>query len=73
MADDSNDLQIQKRIESFEKNIPEDQRNLHAKETFEDLTQRAAKPVQPNQGIQASSDGYIDTQTHSRKTEDTSD
>lgn len=65
--------EIQKSIEEFEKNLPDDQRNPNAKETFDELIARAAKPVQPKPERPAQSEGYTGKQTRSRSSEDTSD
>ena len=67
------DEEIQKSVEEFDKNLPDDQRNPSAKETFDDLISRAAKPVQPKPGKPAQSEGYTEKQTRSRSSEDTSD
>ncbi len=40
------DDEIRKSVEEFNKNLPDDQRNPRAKETFDELISRAAKPVQ---------------------------
>jgi hypothetical protein len=67
------DEEIRKSVEEFEKNLPEDQRNPNAKETFDELISRAAKPVRPKPEKPAQSEDYIEKQTHSRSAEDTSD
>jgi hypothetical protein len=43
---DTHDDEIKHRVQSFDDNLPEDQRNPHAKETFDKLIARAAQPVQ---------------------------
>ncbi len=60
-----NDNDVQHRVQAFDDNLPEDQRNPHAKETFDKLTRRATQPQQSNQGIQAASDDYSEKKTHS--------
>ena len=40
------DDEIRKSVEEFNKNLPDDQRNPRAKETFDELISHAAKPVQ---------------------------
>lgn len=67
------DEEIQKSIEEFDKNLPDDQRNPNAKETFDDLISRAAKPVQPKPEKPAQSEDYNGKQTRSRSSEDTLD
>lgn len=68
----SNDNQVKKRAEQWEQSIPGSERNPQAKETFDDLISRAAKPVQPKLEKSAQSADYTDKQTHSRSSEDIS-
>jgi hypothetical protein len=58
--------------QAFIDNLPKDEVNSRAKETFEKAIERAAKPKRSKPERPAASDGYSDTQTHSHKTEDTS-
>ncbi len=55
----------------FVDNLPPDQVNPDAKETFEEAIELAAKQKQSKPETLAADDGYNDTQTHSHKTEDT--
>ena len=59
--------------QAFLDNLPEEQRNPQAKETFNEAVARAAQPKQSEPETPEPGDGYSDKQTHSRKTEDTSD
>lgn len=65
------DEEIQKSVEEFDNKLPDDQRNPNAKETFDELISRAAKPVQPRPEKPAQSEGYSGKQTRSRSSEDT--
>lgn len=58
--------------QAFVDNLPSDQVNPNAKETFEDTIARAAQPQRSKPETPDSDDGYSDRQTHSHKTEDTS-
>ena len=58
--------------QTFVDNLPPDQVNPDAKETLEEAIARAAQPQQSKPETPDSDDGYNDTQTRSRKTEDTS-
>ena len=71
MSDSDDD--IARRAKAFDQNLPPDRHNPHAKETFDELIARAAKPVPPSQGIQSSSEDCNDTQARSHTPEDTSD
>jgi hypothetical protein len=59
--------------QAFMDKLPPDQINPNAKETFDDAIARAVQPQRPKPETPDSDDGYTDTQTRSRKTEDTSD
>ena len=59
--------------QAFVDNLPADRVNPNAKETFEDAIARATQPRRSKPETPDSDDGYNDTQTHSHKTEDTSD
>ena len=54
-------------------NLSPDQVNPDAQATFEDAIAHAAKPKQSAPETPDAADGYTDTQTRSRNTEDTSD
>ena len=69
----NSDDDIQRRVEKFDRNLPDDRRNPNAKETFDELTRRAAKPAPPAPGKSDESDDYNGRQTHSRRAEDASD
>lgn len=60
-------------IKKYEESLPDSDRNPHAKEDIERLIERAAQPLRPRQEPRQDDDGYTDTRTHSRSTEDTSD
>lgn len=59
--------------QDFLDNLPEDQKNTNAEQTFNEAIERAAQPKQsePEKSTEAD-DGYSDTQTHSDTAEDTS-
>lgn len=59
--------------QAFIDDLPVEEVNPNAKETFDEAIASAAKPKQLNLETPDSVDGYNDTQTHSHKTEDTSD
>ena len=58
--------------QAFIDKLPEDQVNPKAQEAFDSAIARAAQPQQSAPETPDSDDGYSDTQTRSRKTEDTS-
>ena len=62
-----------KERQAFVDNLPEDQVNPDAKETFEDTIVRAAQPQRSKPETPDSADGYNGKQTRSHKTEGTSD
>jgi len=49
---------VHKRMEHWEKHLHEEDRNRNAKETFDDLTKRAAQPEKPAPGKSADPDSY---------------
>ena len=59
--------------QAFIDKLPLEQINPKAQETFEDAIARAAQPQRSKPETPDSGGGYNDTQTRSRKTEDTSD
>ncbi len=59
--------------QAFIDKLPEDQVNSKAKETFENAIARAAQPKRSKPEKPVADDSYNDKQTHSHKTEDTSD
>ncbi len=59
--------------QAFIDNLPSDQINPEAKETFDTAISRAAQPQQSKPGIPDSDDDYTGIQTHSHTIEDTSD
>jgi len=62
-----------KERQAFVDNLPADQVNPKAKETFEDAIARAAQPQRSKPETPDSADDYNDRQIHSHKTEDISD
>ena len=58
--------------QAFVDNLPDEAVNPDAQATFDDAIARAAQPKRSEPETPEPSDGYSDTQTHSRKTEDTS-
>jgi hypothetical protein len=58
--------------QAFVDNLPPDQVNADVKEVFDDAIARASQPQRSKLGTPDSDDGYSDTQTHSRSSEDTS-
>ena len=59
--------------QAFIDKLPPDQVNPDAEATFNDAIARAAQPQRSKPETLDSDDGYNDTQTRSRKTEDISD
>lgn len=59
--------------QAFIDNLPPDQVNPNAQETFEETIERAAQTQQSKPGIPDSDDGYNDTQIRSHTAVDTSD
>jgi hypothetical protein len=53
--------------------LPKDQINPKAKQTFDEAIERAAQPKRSKPEKQVGDGSYNDKQTHSHKTEDTSD
>ena len=65
--------EVAKRVEAYEKSLPDTERNPKAKQGFENLIERASQPL-PKGGEKRPTDGrYSGKQTRSRKTGDTSD
>jgi len=67
------DEEIRKSIKKYEEELPDSARNPNAQEDVERLIERASRPLPAKPEKQLHPDGYTDTQTHSHKTEDTSD
>lgn len=59
--------------QAFIDNLPPEQINPNAQETFGEAIERAAQPSQSKPETPEPDDGYTDTQTRSHKAEDTSD
>lgn len=58
--------------QAFIDNLPSEQINPNAQETFGEAIERAAQPQQSKLETPDSDDGYTDRQTRSHKAEDTS-
>lgn len=59
--------------QTFMDKLPPEQVNPKGQETFDKAISRAAQPQRSKPETPEPDDDYIDTQTRSRKTEDTSD
>ena len=58
--------------QAFIDNLPPEQINPNAQETFDETISRAGQPQQSESETPESDDDYTDTQTHSHKAEDIS-
>lgn len=67
------DEEIRKSIKRFEESLPEGERNPDTQEDTEHLIERAAQPLPKDEDRPRPDERYTETQTHSRKAEDTSD
>jgi hypothetical protein len=67
------DDEIRKSIKKYEESLPDTERNPKVKEDVECLIERASRPLPAKPEKQQPDGDYSDTQTHSHKTEDTSD
>ena len=70
---DKSDEEIRKSIKKYEEELPDSERNPNVQKDVEGIIERASQPFPAKPEKQQHPDGYIDTQTHSRNTEDTSD
>jgi len=70
---DKSDEEIRKSIKKHEESLPDSERNPNVQERVEGIIERAAQPLPSKPEKPLHPDGYTDTQTHSHKTEDTSD
>jgi len=70
---DKSDEEIRKSIKKYEESLPDSERNPNAQEDTERLIECAAQPLPAKPEKQQPDGDYTDTQTHSHKTEDTSD
>lgn len=69
----SKDPHTDEERQAYIDNLPDDQKDDNAEQVFDKAIKRAAQPKQSSQEKSpGSSDGYIDTQTHSDRAEDTS-
>lgn len=67
------DEDIRKSINKYQKSLSDSDKNPHAKEDVEKLIRRASQPLSKAPETPPDADGYTETQTRPRKTEDTSD
>lgn len=65
--------EVAKKVDAYEKSLPDSERNPKAKEDLENLIERASKPLPVDEQTQPTDERYNGKQTRSRKTEDTSD
>lgn len=70
---DKSDEEIRKSIKKYEESLPDSERNPSVEDDTKRLIERASQPLLTKPGKQPRRDGYSDTQTRSRNTEDTSD
>jgi hypothetical protein len=70
---DKSDEDIRKSIKKYEEELPEAERNPNVEDDTKRLIERASRPLPVKPEKQQPGGGYTDTQTHSHKTEDTSD
>lgn len=70
---DKSDEDIRKSIKRFEESLPESERNPEAQRDTEYLIERAAQPLPKDEGRPHPDERYNETQTRSRKAEDTLD
>ena len=69
-TDDQDD--VAKKVEAYEQALPESERNPKAKKDFENLIERASKPLPEDAGTLPTGERYSGKQTRSGKTADTS-
>jgi hypothetical protein len=67
------DEEIRKSIKKYEESLPDSERNPSVQEDTKRLIEHASQPLPAKPGKQQPDGDYTDTQTHSHKTEDTSD
>lgn len=67
------DEEIRASIKQYEESLPESERNPNVQEDVERTIERASQPLPSKPEKQPRRGDYTDTQTHSHKTEDTSD
>jgi len=65
--------EIRNSIKKYEESLSDSERNYSAKTDVERTIERASQPLPSKQEKQPRRGDYTDTQTHSHKTEDTSD
>lgn len=65
--------EVAKKVDAYEKSLPDAERNPKAKDDFENLIERASKPLPKDEQTPPTDGRYNGKQTHSRKTEDISD
>ena len=69
-TDDQDD--VAKKVEAYEQALPESGRNPKAKKDFENLIERASKPLPKDAGTLPTGERYTGKQTRSGKTAGTS-
>lgn len=67
------DEEIRRSIKKYEESLPDSERNPNVQEDTGHLIERASQPLPAKSEKQPPGGDYTDTQTHSRKTGDTSD
>jgi hypothetical protein len=70
---DKSDEEIRESIKKYEESLPDSERNPNVEDDTKRLIERAAQPLPTKPEKQQPDDDYNDRQTHSHKTEDTSD
>ncbi len=70
---DKSDEEIRKSIKKYEESLPDSERNPNVQKDVEETIERASQPLPTKPEKQQPDGDYTDTQTHSHKTEDTSD
>lgn len=70
---DKSDEEIRKSIKKYEEGLPDSERNPNVQKDVEEAIERASQPLPSKPEKPRRPDGYTDTQTRSRNTEDTSD
>jgi hypothetical protein len=72
MSNDDHD-EVSKKVKDYEKSLPDSQRKPNAQKDFENLIERASKPLPKDGQTLPLDERYNGKQTHLHKTKDTSD
>ena len=68
----SSDEEVSKKVKAYEKSLPDSDHNPNAQADFEQLIERASKPLPKDAGTLPTGERYSEKQTRSGKTADTS-